>query len=287
MSTPSQHYLDQIHTWGAWAKQLLGIAVVWKDRQIALQQGLASDVRAHNHPVCQRAKANPPFSALMPHINERCLGDCWLRQDTWASNGTKPFVFTCHLGLREYRAPVFVDAKLVGVWMLGPVKGTTRRPQHIHATEWATLPSDFSGQIATVAAMLVSHTALLDPERLNYALRVQSARSQQPAMRQALDILNAELGADLRAKDIARRVGLSPAHFVTSFKACTGHTFGELLETRLMRNATRLLLHDELPLRAIASKLRYSSSSYFSRVFRRHFGCTPSEFRRQQAQGEA
>ncbi len=53
----------------------------------------------------------------------------------------------------------------------------------------------------------------------------------------------------------------------------------EYIQQEKLRRAKMLLLHSTYPVSEIASILGYCSSSYFSKVFNRHCGTTPADFR--------
>lgn len=79
---------------------------------------------------------------------------------------------------------------------------------------------------------------------------------------------------------LAAETGYSSGHFLRSFRATTGlppHQF--IIRMRLER-ARRLMLNRSLSLVDIALESGFSSHSHFSRAFRRHYGASPSSFRR-------
>jgi AraC-like DNA-binding protein len=80
--------------------------------------------------------------------------------------------------------------------------------------------------------------------------------------------------------ETARRAGLSPAHFVGAFKRATGQTPLEAMTgLRVEEAKRRLSSQPRRPVTDIAIDLGFSSSQYFSLVFRKVAGCTPSQWR--------
>ena len=82
-----------------------------------------------------------------------------------------------------------------------------------------------------------------------------------------------------QVSDYAELLGESALQLNRAVKNLTGKTAGELIIERLILEAKRLLLYSELNNKEIAYKLNYEDPSYFSRIFRKKTGYTPTEFR--------
>ena len=79
---------------------------------------------------------------------------------------------------------------------------------------------------------------------------------------------------------MARRTGLSQAHFSRVFHKIAGHSPRDfLLQTRLTR-ARHLLTGTELSINEIAGRLGYSDIFFFSRQFKEKVGLPPSAYRK-------
>ena len=78
---------------------------------------------------------------------------------------------------------------------------------------------------------------------------------------------------------MAEKVGLSPAHFAMVFKQETGLTALEFMTAARIEEAAARLRASRTSVTNIALDLGFSSSQYFSLVFKRYKGCTPKEWR--------
>lgn len=76
--------------------------------------------------------------------------------------------------------------------------------------------------------------------------------------------------------DVARRLGLSRRRFTGLFRKLTGTSWLQYLHTLRMRHAKRLLQDTGLPVKAIAFECGYGDLTHFYRVFKQHFGHSPS-----------
>lgn len=80
--------------------------------------------------------------------------------------------------------------------------------------------------------------------------------------------------------ELARVAGLSKYHFIRRFSAFTGKTPIEYLTEIRIERAKELLSGDELSVRECAELLGYSDQFYFCRVFKKHVGISPAQYRR-------
>jgi AraC family transcriptional regulator len=95
-----------------------------------------------------------------------------------------------------------------------------------------------------------------------------------------LELMNAELDADLSLSALAEESGYSRAYFMRMFKAEMGVTpHSYLLELRL-RKAQEMVASCFATLIDIALSCGFSSHTYFTEVFRRRFGIAPSLYRK-------
>jgi AraC-like DNA-binding protein len=125
--------------------------------------------------------------------------------------------------------------------------------------------------LAGAVAALVSDTvpapwapSVRDERRITDALRHIERNAQEEAL--ALD-------------ELARRAGMSPYHFLRTFRRVTGmppHQY--VLRTRLHHAAVRLRTSEE-PISMIAFDAGFGDLSTFNRRFRRLMGCSPGEWR--------
>jgi two-component system response regulator YesN len=80
---------------------------------------------------------------------------------------------------------------------------------------------------------------------------------------------------------VAAQVSLSPCHFSAVFSQETGQTFKEYLTELRIKQAKELLRTTTMKAFEICYQVGYNDPHYFSHVFRKHTGLTPSEFRLQ------
>ncbi|HYF50343.1 MAG TPA: AraC family transcriptional regulator [Planctomycetota bacterium] len=154
--------------------------------------------------------------------------------------------------------------------------------------ELDTVPAD---EKARSLKLMMAQALII--ELLVSIARVYSAHHQQvatvplpPAEREdirRLQIwLSTRLGNPPSLSEMAEHAGMSPAHLAVVFKQDTGLTPLEYMTgLRIEEAARRLRAPGEVSVTDVALELGFSSSQYFSLVFKKVKGCTPTEFREQ------
>ena len=87
--------------------------------------------------------------------------------------------------------------------------------------------------------------------------------------------------ANLMLQDVAKAVNMSKSRFSTVFSQTTGQSFTEYLIYLRLGKAKELLKTSNLKSSQIATEIGYNDSHYFSYIFKKNVGMTPSEYRSQ------
>jgi two-component system response regulator YesN len=78
---------------------------------------------------------------------------------------------------------------------------------------------------------------------------------------------------------IADNTYLSKTYLCSFFKKSTGKTVNEYIMEIRIEKAKELLKENRVKLYEIATNIGFNDSNYFSAIFKKYVGCTPSEFR--------
>ena len=109
--------------------------------------------------------------------------------------------------------------------------------------------------------------------------------TRNPRIQTVIAFMKANLHRRVTLADLAKVVHLSPGYFIHLFKAETGVSpIAYLLRLRIER-ASQLLVTTFLSVKEIIAEVGYNSKSDFSLHFRKHFGMTPTEYRKQKFSG--
>lgn len=83
----------------------------------------------------------------------------------------------------------------------------------------------------------------------------------------------------IRESEVALLCNMAPSRFCREFKAAFDQTFVEYLAHYRMGQAKRLLANPTMPVAEVAVAVGFNDPSYFTRVFRKQEGISPSEYR--------
>ena len=93
--------------------------------------------------------------------------------------------------------------------------------------------------------------------------------------------------AELSLDSMCEELGVSNSYFSTIFKKETGNSFISYLTDYRMDQAARRLLETNEKSYMIAKEVGYTDPNYFSYVFKRRFGVSPSKYRTEHAASES
>lgn len=106
------------------------------------------------------------------------------------------------------------------------------------------------------------------------------AFTEKNTISRTLGYIAENLTAELNVDKLANIAGLSRAHFSRSFASATGLPPGEYVQHQRMRRAARLLIANrDMSVKEIAILCGVPENNYFSKIFRKAYGVSPSEFR--------
>ena len=100
----------------------------------------------------------------------------------------------------------------------------------------------------------------------------------------AVHYIREHLGTNMSIGEIALAVHLNPQYFMRLFKKETGKSVLEYITDCRLSSARQMLEETNLPITEVALAAGYDNFSYFSKLFRRNEGMSPSEYRKGKRQ---
>lgn len=93
--------------------------------------------------------------------------------------------------------------------------------------------------------------------------------------------IHAHYSEDLSLEFLAQKFYISSYYLSHQFKAITGFTLTEYIQMTRVRNMQSILINTRIPVTEAALICGFTSFSQFNRVFQKHIGMSPSQYRKQ------
>lgn len=108
-----------------------------------------------------------------------------------------------------------------------------------------------------------------------------AAQAYSPLTRTVLDYVHREFRQKITLHEIGQKTFFSPIYCDTVFKRDIGSSIIDYVLTLRIEEAKRLLVEDRTEIRQIAECVGFQDSNYFSRIFKKRVGCSPSAYRQR------
>lgn len=131
------------------------------------------------------------------------------------------------------------------------------------------------------ASAIVYHFIM---ELYRFSRLPSSSQEEWPqSLRDAVQFMNDRYQQPIGLEQIADYAGLSKYHFNRLFTRTTGQTPIQHLTQIRLEKAVDLIKNTALSFEEIAKQVGYTGGSYFTKVFKHHIGCSPSDYRHGNA----
>lgn len=101
------------------------------------------------------------------------------------------------------------------------------------------------------------------------------------AIIRALTYIHTNYNRSICIEDVAEQAHLSPTYLSALVTNATGKTIHQHLLNTRMENARKLLKETPLSIDKISKNVGYETTKYFSKIFKKEHGCTPSQYRKK------
>ncbi len=229
-----------------------------------------------------------PFCRLMrenPEAHRRCKA-CDVASFEKVRKTGQACVYRCHMGLLEAVVPIYSFGILSGYMMMG---------QTID-------PSPLSRERCRAAALeLIKDEKVLNEvlnlvpvrsdDQIRSAIKIMSICASYITLTnqlrtdtrdlatQARQYLDEHYASKITLERLCETLYCSRATITSAFRAAHGCSIGEYLVKVRVSKAKELLRETTLPFDDVANLCGFSDRGYFAKVFKRHCGVTPGEYR--------
>jgi AraC-like DNA-binding protein len=223
-------------------------SLVIDKKSYPLQEG----VLVYIHPgILHSFRADPgdPFDFLSVHFS---LAEVSFNDSRWAINGgVKELPLHVEQELTDYFAAEELFRKLVKSWA-------------------AKLPGYEFAARTVLQQLLIAVDQSRQKQKLNYAVSLK--------IEQVIQYMHQNINSKLTLNQLSAVAQLSPAYLSRTFKETTGYSVIGFLNKIKTDKAKELMLEGNHKVKEVARALGFTDEFYFSRIFKKIEGISPSEF---------
>lgn len=252
------------------------ICVAFSQRHTNRKLMVAKKTALHTTPLCTMAKERPGG-------NQACM-DCREAAIRKAVALGCPYGGYCINGVYEYCHPVFWEDKLYCMIFVGNILRDRQRVcERMGLLPEAPLletmePDMEDGVCAEIAAVVESYIHLLREQSPGES-RAQQNHAVISAVKAELD---RDFAQSLSLSSVARMYHYNEKYLGRIFKVQLGLSFGEYLNNKRLSYAAKLLRKTDESILDISQRAGFNNVTYFNRLFRKKFGRSPSQYRKEQ-----
>ena len=150
----------------------------------------------------------------------------------------------------------------------------------VHPLQLDRVSSDFAAKIENMPSLSENANLMCNMFRTYCRLvRDHSLRQFSAVVKQTILMIDTDLSADLAPHRLAASQGISLGHLCSVFKKEMGKTLSEYIRERRIEYATYLLDTTDLQIQTVALHCGIMDVQYFSKLFKRERGISPTEHR--------
>lgn len=112
-------------------------------------------------------------------------------------------------------------------------------------------------------------------------VRRYSLKEYSPAVQKVMNYVNLNVAEPLTLKSLAAMCFISPSYLSALFKQETGTTLIDYINTQRVNRAAQLLEHSSHAIAAVAEEVGILDVNYFTKIFKKTLGVTPTRYRRE------
>lgn len=191
----------------------------------------------------------------------------------------------CHAGLVDVAVPLLYENVIIGYISVGRMKpADDRQPDFEHLeklgldieemkslySEIAPFDADKISSVCNIAIILAKYILLENMLKPSFGKNTE----------RAVEYINENLEEGLTIKSIAENVNVSKSVLYKNFHTQFNCTVSEYINTKRVERSVELMQKGDMSIEEIAQKSGFSSAAYYSRIFKKKMGMTPTKYKK-------
>ena len=150
----------------------------------------------------------------------------------------------------------------------------------VHPVYLDRISSDFAQKIEQLES-IKSGTELMRKMFSDYCrlVRKHSMKDYSPIVQKTIIYINSNISAPLTLSSVASAMKVSSGYLSTIFKKECKENLTDYIAKRRVKHAAHLLETSHLQIQTVALHCGIVDAQYFSKIFKKHMGVTPKEYR--------
>lgn len=224
-----------------------------------------------------------------PEGHRRCE-ECDYKAMKACEKKRQAYTYKCHAGLRECVLPVFDSGEIVAFIAYGQLLDNS--PRKLQWEETLNSLSWYEGDIAELKEAYAELMQFSPAKRQAFSEVLEAItsyiqlegiiRSANFSDQQRLEMyIDEHYMEKLSLKNISEALGIGTTKLCSLAKKLSPDgSITKLISIRRVEAAKNLLLKESLSVAEIAEKVGFSDYNYFTKIFKKIEGCTPSQYKK-------
>lgn len=140
---------------------------------------------------------------------------------------------------------------------------------------------NFSNMKKYLSLEVIKEQTILMIEEYCYAVNKAKNNNYSPIVKYIVDFIELNFAKSISLDDVAKQCGISKNYLPHAFKRETGKTVVEYISDYRLDKAAELLRCTSLSIQEVGGRVGYLDNNYFSKIFKKRFGETPSIYRKK------
>ena len=242
--------------------------------------------RGHYCDFCKKARS-------LPSGREACEKSDRIDAVELAKQYKEPFFHECHMGMRELVIPLLKDDVLLGILFVGQCRTGGDYETRIisNAVKMNGNPDEFlrfykdlplvsQKNLINIGNILAQYfdAKILSSELLSS--KIKEGSTQNDLAETIKQFIRLNYSSSLSLSEIAKALHINASYASRLFSSKYGKTITEYITHVRIEHAKNLLTTTDVSIGNIALNVGFEDVNYFSRLFKKHTGCSPCKYRK-------
>ena len=233
----------------------------------------------HDNSYCTYIKSTSEGHAKCLAQQKRVLEKCQTEKES--------FCGVCHAGVFEYVYPIYDGKTNIGFISIGGYSHADGKSRCVNVARQLNYSEDSLLKHYATLRSSVCDKKRLDTLVLPLCSMLELAYKNQDEQQKEDSLITKicryvrqNYAVDLTTEDICKEFFCSRSHFSHTFKKTMKKSFSDYLTEVRLDHAKRLLKYSSLSIAEISFSVGFNDANYFSNVFKKKTGISPSSYRK-------